>query len=517
MKRVLVAESRRSVGEMLKVQVSVSDLEDEYQLETCYPEEGEDMKAFVKGKVYDYAVIEASLLKDRCKAESFGGIPLYGYTAGASADIKLLDSLSIPYMGIAPRSEDLMKIIEDIDQGKVPQKRQRTEREAPAATVQDTKATEARKIQSILDDEDEDVPMSAEEIASAMNGKPLQKEPVVREPAKPEPEQKEETVARPEPRSQSTTPEKTREMQIRSYDEEFPVREEETEQKKKRHTKVISVWSSKGGVGKSTLSCNIASFISMIQNGRTKYKVCLVDYNIESGDDRAILGFKGDKLVDMGIWAEDIHQMIQRGINPNDIEFTREQIFHYLEEYDERMGLHVLLAPTLYETAQFIETDEIRVMLRNVINNGGFDYVICDTADDTSDAVMCAMEESDMILLVNTQDVTTAQRNAKVLRTLRNNGIDMSKFRMVINNVTSKHRAGVSVAEVESFFDEFECIGRIHECTEVLHANNYAAPLVKNRPQSEFTKDLRKVVMYILNKKDEEEKKSILGSLFGKK
>ena len=225
-----------------------------------------------------------------------------------------------------------------------------------------------------------------------------------------------------------------------------------------------------------------------------------MDYNIESGDVRTILGFKGEKLVDMGIWAEDIHQQLLHHANPNDITFTRDQIFRYLEPYHDKTGLYVLLAPQLHENAQFIEANEIKVMLDNIIKFGGFDFVICDTADNTSDSSYCALEASDTVCLVCTQDVTTATRNDSVLRSLKHTGMDMTKFRIIINNVTTKRKAGVSVGEIESYFEGYECIGRIHENSAVLHANNYASPLVL-KPNNPFTEDLRNVVLYLLGNK----------------
>ena len=105
-----------------------------------------------------------------------------------------------------------------------------------------------------------------------------------------------------------------------------------------------------------------------------------------------------------------------------------------------------------------------------------------------------------MVLLVCTQDVTTANRNDSALRSLRLSGMDMSKFKVIVNEVTSRKKSGVSVAEVEAHFKEYECIGRVHESSDVIHANNYSKPLVL-KPNHEFTNDLRGVIEYILKRK----------------
>ena len=120
---------------------------------------------------------------------------------------------------------------------------------------------------------------------------------------------------------------------------------------------------------------------------------------------------------------------------------------------------------------------------------------------------------ADLVLLVCTQDITTANRNDSTLRSLKRSGIDTSKFRSVLNCVVSKRKPGISAAEVEEFFRDYECIGQIRESADVMRANNYAKPLVY-KPHHEFRADMEKIVRYIL--KDPEETPKKKKGLFGR-
>ena len=510
MEKVLVVDSRHRIGEALNVQLMVSDMEEDFTIMSFSPENKGELQEFVKGKGFSYALVEHDELDRTCTKQEFGSIPIYGYAKEAKA-VASFDRNAIPYMGIAPDAEEMIPIMEAISKGQIPAVG------TPAAKPDNSRAaTPARpeppRRKVVEDEEDEEVSASPEDILkgieAAKNPPPAPVAPVRRDPAHPPVQQPPQNADRPR-RDETVKP-----FQVTAYDETMEQRRPVEMQEEKR-TKVISVYSAKGGVGKSTLSANIALYLSMMDHGRDKYRVCLVDYNIESGDVRTLLGFKGDKLVDMGIWAEDIHQMIKRNANPNHITFTRDQIYRYLTPYHDKTGLYVLLAPMLHENAQFIEAEEIQVMLRNIIQNGEFDFVICDTADNTSDSSYCALEASDEVFLVCTQDVTTATRNDSVMRSLKHTGMDMSKFSIIINNVTSKRKAGVSVSEIESYFEGYPCIGRVHESSDVLHANNYASPLVL-KPRHAFTEDLKKIVLHILNQKDEDEAPK-KGGLFRRK
>lgn len=518
MKKVLVIDPRHSMDNDIKLQLIVENVEERYNIDSFSPQNAADLNTYMGGKFYDFALIEQTMLQNVSKKD-FGSVKVYGYTSKNEAPDALV-AAGVPFMGNANSSSEIIHVIDDISAGKTPVEKTpvkgtETAQEAassPAPAVQTSPANKPSKpsIQDMLNGDDEEeyeFPQPAKE-----QTQPVQNEPPA-VPVAPQP-----PVTSQRPTSANThvqlAGDLMRDSEVRKTQQELEkyYAPEEHDEKK---TRVISIWSMKGGTGKSTLASNIALYLSMIDNGRSKYKVCLVDYNIESGDIRSILGFSGDRIKDMSLWAEDIHQQVMNGRRPEDISFTQDQIFRYLEDYHEKTGLKVLLAPELHQNAQYIESDEIQIMLDNIIKYGGFDFVVCDTADNTSDSSYYALEKSDMVFLVCTQDVTTANRNDSALRSLRLSGMDMSKFKVIVNEVTSRKKSGVSVAEVEAHFKEYECIGRVHECSDVIHANNYSKPLVL-KPNHEFTNDLRGVIEYILKRKQPAAKRGFFARLFGK-
>lgn len=284
-----------------------------------------------------------------------------------------------------------------------------------------------------------------------------------------------------------------------------------------KKAKVVTVYAAKGGVGKTTIATELAVYLALTSSGRGRLRVCIVDYNIDFGDVRSVLGMPADGP-DMSAWALDIRERIEDGENPDEISYTKDEIKDYLQVMD-RCKLRALLAPITHEDSMDIGRKELDIMLRNVIENGGFDFVVCDTGNNTRDSSVFALEAADTILLVSTQDATAATCNTSSMEALQKYGLDLRKVRMVINNCMASRITGISVKEVEEAF-LYPCIARIPHDASVIRANNLSVPVVY-QANHDVTQAIRKIVNYLLDKKAVKtlspKKASFFKSLFGGK
>lgn len=299
-------------------------------------------------------------------------------------------------------------------------------------------------------------------------------------------------------------------------------------------TRIISTYSAKGGVGKTTIAKELATYLACTSKDGERYKVCIVDFNVDFGDVLTVLDYKTNvkAMID---WIHDIRNRLtkiikDKGMNVNDLDsdsvdeiaenivYTTDEIYEYLQK-DERTGLYALTAPTEHEDTMDIQQRETYVILNAIKNCGEFDFIICDTGNNTRDTTFNALELSDLVLLVCTQDTTTANDNDAFLSAAEKIGFDSSKIKIVINAIRPQTQMGISVQEVEQCFNKYECYGRIKYDPVIAKSNNSGAPLVIQKKQPEFTASIAEIAEHILGKKctTSKPKKSSFFDFFKKK
>ncbi len=293
----------------------------------------------------------------------------------------------------------------------------------------------------------------------------------------------------------------------------------------KKDAQCITVYSAKGGVGKTTISCELSSFLALTSHGRGKYKVCIVDFNIDFGDVMTTLEFD-QHGANMTTWAGDIKNRIARGEKPEDINYTRSEMEIWLQKKEES-GLYALLAPTNNVDSMDIGEDEMRVMVDNLCKNGDFDFVICDTGNNTRDSSFIALEKADIVMMVVTQDVQTANCNNSFLQTAERIGFDMNKIKLVINMVRPAKIVGIAPEELETAFVSkktlrpyrFETLAKIKHSNEVVRCGNKGEPLIYNS-NHEFTRSIGEIVKKITGQERvlaAPQKESLFDRIFKKK
>ena len=149
---------------------------------------------------------------------------------------------------------------------------------------------------------------------------------------------------------------------------------------------VITVFSPKGGVGKTTVAVNLAVALS----GSGAARVCLVDLDLAFGDVAITLQLIPEHTIAEAVGAEE------------HLDFNLLETL--LTRHD---NCSILAAPTHPEGKDRISPALIRRVLRVLRRH--FDYIIVDTSPSFDDQVLHAFDETDECILVATLDVPTVK------------------------------------------------------------------------------------------------------------
>jgi pilus assembly protein CpaE len=188
---------------------------------------------------------------------------------------------------------------------------------------------------------------------------------------------------------------------------------------------VITVFSAKGGVGKTTTATNVA--VAMSQLGQS---VCLVDLDLAFGD--------------VGITLQLFPEHTIVDAVPLMADMDADSIDAILTKVTDH--LYVLAAPASPLAKATISADLVGKILANLKQR--FDIVVVDSPPAFDDHVLQAFDASELLLLVLTLDIP-ALKNIKVtLETLDLLNFPREKCRIVLNRSDSK--VGLSPEDVET-------------------------------------------------------------------
>jgi pilus assembly protein CpaE len=222
--------------------------------------------------------------------------------------------------------------------------------------------------------------------------------------------------------------------------------------------KVITVFSPKGGVGKTTIAVNLA--IALADKGVKK--VCLVDLDLGFGDVAITLQLFPARTI-----ADAVH--MENGL---DISVLESLVTPHGD------GLSALVAPVQPDAKDSIPAALIGKILQ--LLKSSYDYVVVDTSPAFDEHVLQAFDETDEMLLITTLDVPTLKNVKIAVETLDLLNFPVSKRHLVLNRADDK--VGLSPDKVESTLGM--AIGcSIPTSTQVANATNLGEPIVAALPR----------------------------------
>jgi pilus assembly protein CpaE len=195
-----------------------------------------------------------------------------------------------------------------------------------------------------------------------------------------------------------------------------------------RAAKIITFFSSKGGVGKSVLALNSAVLLSKEYNKKT----LLIDLDLQFGDISMLVNQYAKKT---------ILDVIEDGQLD-----SYENIKPYLHEFNK--NFHILFAPTKPEAAEYISKDSIEKIIK--ILEKQYDLIIIDTGINFNDSTLHILDLSERVLFVSTMEIVALKNTKLGLGVMQSLGYDKDKVKLIINNFTTKYE--ISKAEVEVAF-----------------------------------------------------------------
>ncbi len=187
---------------------------------------------------------------------------------------------------------------------------------------------------------------------------------------------------------------------------------ENSQTNKNSRCKIISVFSNKGGIGKTSLATNLALELAKV----TKENIALIDLNFQTGDITTFLDLKP---------SFNISYMLE-----NIDKINETFLLSTLERY-KRTSLYVLADPPYFKQADNIKPAQITKLFNTLKDT--FSYIVVDVEASFEGKNIAALDNSDVILLVTVANLPALRNTQRCLELFDKLGYDRDKTKIVVN------------------------------------------------------------------------------------
>jgi len=175
-------------------------------------------------------------------------------------------------------------------------------------------------------------------------------------------------------------------------------------------------YSLKGGVGCTVLAVNVAHHLAL----KTQERTVLVDLNMPLGDTSLYMDLDESRIYSVTDFVYNIDR------------FDDKLIYESLTQH--RTGIYFLGLPAKMDDLDAITGQTIKSLFDRL--KMSFDHIVVDCASDLSSVSLGCLDESDAVLLVTEQSLSSLRAVQAIYDLSQRLGYPASKLRMVINRYT---------------------------------------------------------------------------------
>ena len=261
------------------------------------------------------------------------------------------------------------------------------------------------------------------------------------------------------------------------------------------HSRVISVFSNKGGIGVTSVAVNLASALAEIKDA----KVVLCDFVFQHSD--------------IAIFLDTPTKCTISDVISNMNRIDKIFLENTLSKTED--GLYVIHGPDKPEEGDYINAMQIEELIH--ILKTYFDYIIIDTNHSYNDNNITMFDSADMILLLLTLELPSICNCGKTLEVFQKLRYERDKVKLVVNRTNARNQIDVQLVEEQLNYPIFAQLPNDY-LTVVKGINNGQSIFRSAKVSAMGTalRALRDQILKEMNKEFPEDKKGFLNKLFKK-
>ncbi len=248
----------------------------------------------------------------------------------------------------------------------------------------------------------------------------------------------------------------------------------------KEKSKIITVTSGKGGVGKSNFIVNLA--ITLSKEGK---KVLLFDADIGMGNDDVLMGiYHKYNIMDVINGEVSIEEGIIEGPN----------------------GIHLLPGGTGINNIEDLTKEQREKFISEIDSVDGYDYILIDTGAGINRTVLAFIASSDEAIFILTPEPTSLTDGYSLFKALKHFKIE-THVNIVINRALSEEEGRATFSKFDlatrRFLNRYPTyLGCIYEDKHLTMAVRNQTPVVIKYPKSEAARSIVRVAARVMGKEN---------------